>query len=145
MKNKLYVLLLFTLASCQVDTESFLTEASWSIHEITFDGQNVKSDFAINLLSLKEDNVCIVPSLHNVEMSKRDLFGKWSFNKNTKKLTIESKNPYLNGVFDVCFEKNTEYKRIILVLTSDRVRLKASKGISQYRGKGSILPISCDK
>lgn len=142
-KYLLYILLSIATLSCKVDTEDFLIEESWGIQEIYLKNENVKDDFSTNLLFLEENNICEVPFIHSISMSKNDRFGSWSFNKETRKLTIESKNPYLNGEFDVCFEKNTEYKRIMLVLTSDRVRLKASKGITQYQDDGGVLPISC--
>ena len=141
---KLYLyLVLFLLASCRVDTKSFLIEEAWGIQEIYFYDEDVKDDFMTNSLFFEEGNVCKIPFIHSVDMDKKDRIGTWSFNKETQKLTIKSKNPYLNGEFDICFEKNTEYKRIILVLTSDKVHLKATKGITTYHGKGGKLPILC--
>ncbi len=136
---------LFSIISCKTDTKKFLTEDTWGIQEIYFNDESVKGDFSSNLLSLEEDNICVVPFLHSNEITqKKDAYGTWSYNKETQKLTIESKNPYLNGEFDVCFEKNTEYKRIMLVLTSNKVSLKATKGVTVYQGKGGKLPISCN-
>ena len=143
IQNIIGLMIIINTASCQGDTEDFLKEM-WGIQEIYFEGENVKGDFSTNLLYIEDDNICEVPFLNTIDMSKEDRFGTWSFNKDTRKLTIESKNPYLNGEFDVCFEKNTEYKRIMLVLTSDKVSLKASRGITQYQGDGGELPITCD-
>lgn len=146
--NKYFLYLFFLLisiSSCKVDTEKFLMETSWGIQEINFNGEKVQYTFLSNLIYFEENNVCEVPLILDIEqIDKKDRLGKWSYNKETQKLTIESKNPYLNGEFDVCFEKNLEYKRIMLVLTSDNIHLKASKGITQYQGDGGNLPILCE-
>ena len=143
MKERVFCLIfLFFITSCQIDVEEFLIEDDWSIIEIYYEDENVKSELMTNSIFFEENNICKLPFIY-FEMDKEDWIGKWSYNKSAKKLTIEGKNPYLNDKFDICFEKNTEYKRIVLVLTSDKIHLKAVKGSTTYRGNGGKLPISC--
>jgi len=143
MKLLTLIILSLVIISCSESTEEYLV-SQWGIQEMSFKGEAIEETFLSNLFILEENNICEVPIiLNDDDILKDNRIGKWSFDVANNLLTIESQNPYLDGVFKICFEKNLEYKRIMLIMESKDVFVKASKGITQYRGSGGKLPIEC--
>lgn len=129
------------LSSCEPGAENYLIDNGfWAIESLTYNNSDVKHLLMDNGLIFEVEN-CYVPFLHE-GMEKEDQEGQWQFDEEKKTITISSKNRFLDGSFDICFEKDSNNEVVVLHMTSKNISVVAvTQPVMEY--KFAKIPIVC--
>lgn len=135
------VLWLTILSSCQNVTK--LTKGVYTIDEISFQGRDIKQEVYVNMIFLKRNNKCRLPTTRDFsDLKVTEDTGEWKITKNslgTFQLTIESGNKIFSGMHDVCFFKDFENKLVKLRIHSNNLEMVCSKTLVNFDKEASMF------
>jgi len=134
--------LIISSISCAQSPES-LTKGNWVLEKIYADGVDIfEEEVSTNMVVFKEDEVFRSPQVGE-RLSKLDLTGTWSIDDATNQITLNNRNEYFNGTFDICFKWHKNNGNLLMILNSTNIRMELVRIISPSQ-VGTILPIKCE-
>ena len=106
----------------------------------------MKRTLSINILNFKENGECSVPMIYKyIDLpDRKDEIGSWSLIENDSKLILINKQEYFNDTLDICFNKDDNSRKVYMILKSDKLFIKAYRGLLTNDGFYDNLPIKCD-
>lgn len=141
------MILILGFTSCKTDLNSYLINDDWVIQQITFNGENLKDWLTVNMLTFNENGECSVPIIYkDVEFrDNKDKIGHWTLIENNTKLVIKNRQEYFNDTLEICFNKDDNYRKVYMILKSDKLFIKAYRGLVTNDGYFDNLPIKCNE
>lgn len=146
MKKIILLSILFLLISCnsKKSIENYLTSNNkWIIDKMNYKKQDLEPLLIFDFISFNNNGECSIPTVRLEEglMKKEDRVASWSLDGNL--LTMKSVKEYMNGKFRVCFGKDTEQRRVFMVIKSKDLYLKAYRGLFND-GFYKSIPFECN-